>query len=172
MGIIGQLAAAEPDRADYQRDLSVAYERIGDLRHALGHGDAARQAYERSLAILEQLAAAEPDRADYQRDLSVCHDNLARLWEEAGDRGRALDYRERDLAIAESLLGAEPDRADLAHDLAISLLETARLDPSRGSELRRRVIDLLEPWPAEERLTGRGLWLLEQGPLVYVTALL
>jgi hypothetical protein len=26
----------EPDRADYQRDLSVSYERMGDLYRALG----------------------------------------------------------------------------------------------------------------------------------------
>src|SRR5207249_3687264 len=32
-------AKAEPDRADYQRELSVSYTRTGDLYRALGQGD-------------------------------------------------------------------------------------------------------------------------------------
>src|SRR5215470_12159666 len=35
------LAQAEPDRADYQRDLSVSYERLGDLMRAVGRGEEA-----------------------------------------------------------------------------------------------------------------------------------
>jgi tetratricopeptide (TPR) repeat protein len=72
-------AEAEPDRADYQRDLSVSYERMGDLYRDLGQGEAARQAYQNSLAIRERLAQAEPDRADYQRDLVVSLVQLAQI---------------------------------------------------------------------------------------------
>jgi hypothetical protein len=57
----------EPDRADYQRDLSASYDRMGDLFRALCQGEEARQAFLKSLAIRERLAQAEPDRADYQR---------------------------------------------------------------------------------------------------------
>jgi tetratricopeptide (TPR) repeat protein len=66
-----RLAKAEPDRADYQRDLSVSYNKMGDLYVALGQGEAARQAYQGSLEIAERLAKAEPDRADYQLDLVI-----------------------------------------------------------------------------------------------------
>jgi hypothetical protein len=66
-----RLAKAEPDRADYQRDLSVSYIKMGDLYVALGQGEAARQAYQGSLEIAERLAKAEPDRADYQLDLVI-----------------------------------------------------------------------------------------------------
>jgi len=38
-----RLVAAEPDRADYQRDLSVSYERLGELQGALGQGDVERR---------------------------------------------------------------------------------------------------------------------------------
>jgi tetratricopeptide (TPR) repeat protein len=69
--IAERLAKAEPDRADYQRDLSVSYERMGDLYVALGQGEAARQAYQGSLEIRERLAKAEPDRADTQLDLVI-----------------------------------------------------------------------------------------------------
>ena len=43
MTILKSRVEAEPDRAAYQHDLSVSYERLGDLLQALGQGDAARQ---------------------------------------------------------------------------------------------------------------------------------
>lgn len=42
---------------------------LGDLNRDLGHGAAAREFYQRALAIAERLAQSEPDRADYQWDL-------------------------------------------------------------------------------------------------------
>ena len=66
-----RLTAAEPDRADYQRDLSVLYDRMGDLYVSLGQGDQARASYQKSLAIAERLAESEPNRADYQVDLVI-----------------------------------------------------------------------------------------------------
>jgi tetratricopeptide (TPR) repeat protein len=60
---------AEPDRADYLRDLSVSYNKMGDLMGSLGAGDEARQFYQKALEIAERLVRQEPDRADYQADL-------------------------------------------------------------------------------------------------------
>ena len=67
-----RLAQAEPDRADYQRDLSVSYIKMGDLYRALGRGRRRGRRTESRWAIAERLAASEPDRADYQRDLLRC----------------------------------------------------------------------------------------------------
>ncbi|MFZ9752581.1 MAG: CHAT domain-containing protein [Cyanobium sp.] len=77
LAIAERLAKNEPERADYQRDLSVSYIKIGDLYRDLGQGEAARQAYASSLAIAERLAKNEPERADYQRDLVVSYVKVA-----------------------------------------------------------------------------------------------
>ncbi|MFO0873483.1 MAG: CHAT domain-containing protein [Phycisphaerales bacterium] len=77
-------AAAHPARADYQRDLAVSHERMGDLYSALGLGEQARAHYQRDLDIAERLAAAEPGRADYQRDLSVSHNKMGHLYRALG----------------------------------------------------------------------------------------
>jgi tetratricopeptide (TPR) repeat protein len=91
-----RLAVAEPDRADYQRDLSVSYNKVGDLYRALGQGEAAREAYQKSLDIRERLAVAEPDRADYQRDLVVS------LWKiGTSDEPDGCEHLKRALAILE-----------------------------------------------------------------------
>jgi tetratricopeptide (TPR) repeat protein len=89
-------AETEPDRADYQRDLSVSYERMGDLYRALGQGDNAREAYLKALAIAERLAQAEPDRDDYQVDLVV---SLVQV----GTIGRSRELVERALAVLRTL---------------------------------------------------------------------
>ena len=115
-----QRVHAEPDRADYQRDLSVSFERMGDLYRALGQGELARDAFSQSLAIAQRLALAEPDRADYQRDLSVVFNKLGDLYRALGQGELASEMYERDLAIAQRLALTEPDRADYQRDLSVS----------------------------------------------------
>ena len=52
--LIESKVAQEPGRADYLRDLSVSYNRMGDLHRALGEGEA-RDVHEKALAIRERL---------------------------------------------------------------------------------------------------------------------
>ena len=59
-----RLARAEPDRADYQRDLSVSYEQMGDLYRALGQGE---QAPRRLPQVPGDRRAAGPRRARPRR---------------------------------------------------------------------------------------------------------
>ena len=72
LAIAQRLAAAEPDRADYQRELTVSYDQGGGPNGSGWNGDDARR-LSRALGLRRGLAAAEPDRADYQRDLSVSY---------------------------------------------------------------------------------------------------
>ncbi|MCP4591655.1 MAG: hypothetical protein GY842_13020, partial [bacterium] len=81
----------EPDRADYQRDLSVSFVKLGDLQQAMGDSEAARDLFVKSLQISQRLAAAEPDRADYQRDLSVSFNKLGDLQQAMGEGEAARD---------------------------------------------------------------------------------
>ena len=127
-----QQAQAEPERADYQRDLSVSYERVGDLYSALGQGEQARQAYLKSLAIRERLAQAEPDRADYQRDLSVSYNKVGDLYSALGQGEQARQAYLKSLAIRERLAQAEPDRADYQRDLSVSYNKVGDLDRALG----------------------------------------
>jgi tetratricopeptide (TPR) repeat protein len=76
LGIAERLVEQEPGRADYLRDLSVSYSKMGDLQSALGQGETARQFYEKALGIRERLVEQEPGRADYNLDLA---NSLARL---------------------------------------------------------------------------------------------
>jgi len=74
--LLTDLARQDPENADYARDLSVSYERMGDLFRALGDGVRAREFYEKALEVSERLAAGAPENADYARDLAVSYHRM------------------------------------------------------------------------------------------------
>lgn len=86
LDIAERLAKAEPDRTDYQRDLSVSFNKMGGLLLQLEKPVAALEFFQRDLKIAERLAKSEPDRADYAVDLAV---SLWKVGELEGDAGRA-----------------------------------------------------------------------------------
>ena len=71
-----ELAAADPGNAEWQRDLSISWNRLGNVRSAQGDLQGALQAYTEKQNIADQLAAADPGNAEWQRDLSVSWNKL------------------------------------------------------------------------------------------------
>ena len=69
-----RLADAAPENADYARDLSISYKRLGNLAMSGGDPAAARRFYEDGLTIRKRLADAAPENADYARDLSISYE--------------------------------------------------------------------------------------------------
>jgi tetratricopeptide (TPR) repeat protein len=138
-------AQAEPNRADYQRDLSVSYQRVGDLYRDLGQGEQAREAYLQSLAIFERLAQAEPGRADYQRDLSVSYERVGDLYRGLGHGEQARDYYLKSLDIWTRLGQAEPDRADYKKGVCVPLDRLGDLysDLGQGEQARQAYLQSL-----------------------------
>ncbi|MBS0179742.1 MAG: hypothetical protein JSR20_13380, partial [Nitrospira sp.] len=74
--IAKSLAASDPGNTDWQRDLSVSHDRLGDVARAQGQLNQAAQAYRDSLGIRKSLAASDPGNTQWQRDLSVSHNKL------------------------------------------------------------------------------------------------
>ena len=78
----------DPANIQWQCDLSVSHERIGDVLEAQGDGPGALAAYRKSLAVREALAARDPANTQWQRDLSASHDRNGDVLEALGDRSR------------------------------------------------------------------------------------
>jgi tetratricopeptide (TPR) repeat protein len=155
-----RMAHTEPDRADYQRDLSVSYNRMGDLYRALGQGEAARDAFAKALAIAERLARTEPDRTDYQHVLSVSYSEMGDMYRALGQGEAARDFYLKDLDIAERLARAEPERADYQRDLILSLLQQAPMTDGEAARAHlQRALGIAEALQASGRLapTDAGL---------------
>ena len=133
-----RLVQQEPGRAEYLRDLSVSYSRMGDLQSALGQGEEARQFFEKSLTISERLVQQEPGRADYPRDLSVSYNKMGDLQSALGEGEEARQFFEKDLAIAERLVQQEPGRADYQRDLSVSYNKMGDLQRALGEREEAR----------------------------------
>ena len=80
IAIADRLAQADPGNAGWQRDLSVSYERVGDVLVAQGNLPEALKSFRDGLAIADRLAKADPGNAGWQRDLSVSYDVSATCW--------------------------------------------------------------------------------------------
>ena len=70
-------------------DLSISYNRLGDLARSSGDPAAARRFYQDGLEIAKRLNAAAPENADYARDLSVSYIKLGDLAGSGGDPAAA-----------------------------------------------------------------------------------
>ncbi len=155
-----QRAQAEPDRADYQRDLSISYNKLGDLYRALGQGEQALKLYQQSLHIADRLAQAEPDRADYQRDLSISYQRLGMCFTQLGREEEAAAALGQHLQLALDVYQRLPGQVDAVVDLAIALHLTADLD-DHADERNRQSRELLEVLDADQRLPSHGKALLD-----------
>ena len=101
--IISALAAQDPVNAGWQRDLSVGFNKIGDVQSAQGDLGGALKAYQDGLAIHQKLAAQDPGNAEWQRDLIVSHWKLADLAEKGNEAAEARGHWQAALAIARDL---------------------------------------------------------------------
>ncbi len=103
LAIAQKLAAQDPGNAGWQRDLSVSFNKIGDVQSAQGDLGGALEAYQASLAIRQKLAAQDPGNAEWQRDLIVSHWKLADLAEQRREAAEARRHWQAALEIAKGL---------------------------------------------------------------------
>ncbi len=127
-----RLARADPSNAQWQRDLSVSQDNIGQVLRAQGDLAGAEQAYRAALAVRERLAKADPSNAQWQRDLSVSQNNIGEVLSAQGDLARAEQAYRAALAVAERLATADPSNAQWQRDLSVSKNNIGRVLSAQG----------------------------------------
>ena len=113
-------AAADPANAQWQRDLSISHNRLGDIARATGDLTAARTHYQASLDIAQRLAAADPASTQRQRSLSISHEKLGDIARDAGDLTAARTHYQASLDTRRRLAAADPANTQWQRDLFIS----------------------------------------------------
>ena len=63
--------SSDPKNTDWQRDLSVSFNKVAGILEAQGERDKALLEYRKSLEIAEKLANSDPKNTDWQTDLVV-----------------------------------------------------------------------------------------------------
>ena len=104
-------AEADPSNAQAQRNLSVSYERLGDLLVAVGNTGEAGRLHRDSLTIRDRLAKADPSNAQAQRDLSVSYERLGDLMQSVGNTGEAEHLYRDSLTSIETTFGTDNQQA-------------------------------------------------------------
>ena len=115
--IAKSLADAVPTDNERQRDLSVSYNKVGDVLVAQGNLPEALKSYRDSLAIRDRLARADPGNAEWQRDLSISLGRVAETLLKLDRKAEARPLAERALAQLRSAIARMPDDPRLTRDL-------------------------------------------------------
>ncbi len=113
--------------SEWQRELSVSFNRLSDLATAQGNLPEAQRMFAEALRIAQRLADADPDNAQWQRDLSVSFNKLGDLATAQGNLPEAQRMFEEALRIRQRLADADPDNAQWQRDLVVSHQRLATL---------------------------------------------
>jgi tetratricopeptide (TPR) repeat protein len=98
---LAEQLARHPVNAEWQRDLSVSHNKIGDVLVAQGDGPGALAAYRKGLAIGEALAARDPTNSQWAVDVVVSCAKLGSLTREhTTDMRRAYLTRGREMLVS------------------------------------------------------------------------
>jgi tetratricopeptide (TPR) repeat protein len=97
-----------PGNAGWQRDLAVAYSRVGAVLEAQGQLSDAQTAFAESLAIGRRLAEKAPSNATRQRDLAMACLRLAHAEAKTSKFKAALKLYEESLRIFAGLVARAP----------------------------------------------------------------
>jgi tetratricopeptide (TPR) repeat protein len=112
--------ASDPDNNWWQRELSVSFNKLGDLSVAQGDLPAAARHFTAFLKISERLAASDPANAAWQRDLFYSYYVMGDLFTRQDQLRDALSMLEKSLQIAERLAASDPTNATWEKDVRVS----------------------------------------------------
>mgnify|MGYP003729651115 CR=1 FL=1 len=131
LAIRERLAAAHPDDAQLQTDLSIALVKVGDAHNDQHDFAAARPWYERALHIDEQMASLHPGPRQLDT-LAWSYDRLGVLAMRSGRLDDAERYIGLRCEINERLLALDPDNLTTLHGLWQTHDLLAGLEERRG----------------------------------------
>ena len=135
-----------------ERELSISYERLGDVCQADGDLSGAKAYYGKALAISEQLAK-QSEGTDAQRDLSISYNRLGDVCQADGDLSGAKAYYLKDLAISEQL-AKQSEGTQAQDDLAVSCYKLGTFDGMDAGERRAFLEKALGIWTKLSRETS------------------
>lgn len=75
----------DQENVDWQRDLAVSYQSLGDTYKDQGDLSAALDAYSKMLKTIESLVESDPGNGNWQHDLSICYQKMGHVHKAQGD---------------------------------------------------------------------------------------
>lgn len=114
---LDELAKDAKDNLTLQRELAMAYEKLGDIQGrphstSIGNTTSAIGNYEKSVSLFENIAANSPksDKLEASQDLLTIYRKIALAMARAKEKEpRRKEFLDKRLSIIEKLLGQQPD---------------------------------------------------------------
>jgi len=148
-----QRADAEPGNIELLRELTVAYERLGDALTNARNAEAV-DIYRKMLDAFQQLAERVPETAEWQGGLAASHAKIANAFVVLQKAEPALEALINASTIRRKLAEAAPDNAEMQRELATSYENIA--DLLRAFSVRARALAFYQASLAvREKLTAR-----------------
>jgi len=140
IGLLGVLAAADPNVDYYRRDLAAAHNGLAQLWEAAGRLSESEQQYRAGLHLFEQLSAEYPAEFDFRRQQGVLWNNLAIQLVHAGRKPEAEESYQKSLALRRKLREDFPqdpqcrlDQSITQANLAVFYSNSGRFDEAEKS---------------------------------------
>ncbi len=115
-----------------ERDLSVAFNRLGDVQTAQGDLAGALKSYNDGLAIIDRLAKSDSGNAGWQHDLAASYNRIGDVQVAQGDLASALKSYSDLLAITDVLAKSDPGNAGWQRDLSVSYNKVGGVQEAQG----------------------------------------
>lgn len=115
-----------------QRELSAAYEKVGDVRGTLGDMAGALESHRKAFSIREALVAANPGDAQARRDLAQSHGKIGARLLATTDEEEAIKHMQEGLAIYLDLTREQPANNEFQLELADAHVDVAETMTRRG----------------------------------------
>jgi tetratricopeptide (TPR) repeat protein len=147
-----------------QRDLSISYNKIGNIQQAQGDLTGALASYRAGLAIRQPLAQKDKGNSQAQRDLSVSYERIGDIQQAQGNLSGALDYFYQGLAIMERLTKLDESHVQWQQDVAEYLLDISNTKRAQGDQHEaktslKRAEAILDKLVREGKLSAnRKIW--------------
>jgi tetratricopeptide (TPR) repeat protein len=152
--IAKRLAARDPNNAEWQRDLSVSYDRVGDIGAARGDRDGALKAFSDALEIAKRLAARDPEIAEWQRDIAYSYWRVGNMQKQSADTIGMLQSFQDALEICEKLTKKDPSNAMWQTDVAWSHYKFVQAASDDWRKHGQDGLAILKRLDAEGKLTA------------------
>jgi tetratricopeptide (TPR) repeat protein len=131
--ILEGLTHADPGNARWQRDLSVAHEKIGNVLVAQGDLSGALERYRISLGIRDRLGQADPGNVRWQYDLGISHERMGDALMAQGKLAEALRSYESRYQLISALAEQDPGNAGWQRDLSVAQEKIGDVERARST---------------------------------------
>ena len=163
-----ELSAADPNHAEDQRRLGLAYQKVGAIEESLGNNRAALENYQKVSALTEARMRTDPNNAQAKMSYVVSHRYVGDLLYKMNDRAGAIANYRQSLEMLERLSASEPNNvltkgrlSEMLIVLGQALAETGK--PTEAHEMTSRGLSIAKELAAREDATPEELFDYAQG---------